>query len=183
MIGSGEAESRAVAGAVKNAIDQARLDAGVNITGLLADIDSADSMDYRQHFMCWHLTRILRPSLTEKLPPAVVRSIVDQGTAPQETAPSPLTSPDRRTGFIEGSSPDLSIRQMHGGTPAGPAVDTDEAGMAGDQTTTMPAMDLSNVQYPWCGYLNDSIVRDWSGDGVRATLHEEPCRPNQCAHA
>lgn len=69
MIGSGEAESRAVAGAVKGAVGQFRLDAGVNITGLLVDIDRADSVDCRQYFMCWHLTRILRTrgmSLTKK---------------------------------------------------------------------------------------------------------------------
>jgi hypothetical protein len=37
MIGSGEAESRAVAGAVNSATGQARLDTGVNITGLLVE--------------------------------------------------------------------------------------------------------------------------------------------------
>ena len=86
MIDSGEAESRAVAGAVKGAIGQARLDAGVNIIGLLADLGNADGVDYRQHLMCWHLTRVLRPSLTEKVPPAVVRSVVDQETARSRTA-------------------------------------------------------------------------------------------------
>lgn len=78
MIGSGEAESRAITGAVRGAIDQARLDAGVNITGLLVDMGSAQSVDFRQHFMCWQLTRVLRPSLTEKVSPAVVRSVAQQ---------------------------------------------------------------------------------------------------------
>src|ERR671917_1600713 len=85
MIDSGEAESRAVAGAVRGALGQARLDAGVNIIGLLVDIGSAESVDYRQHFMCWHLTRVLRPSLTEKVPPAVIRSVVEQETARSRT--------------------------------------------------------------------------------------------------
>lgn len=74
MIGSGEAESRAVAGAVKGAVGQVRLNAAVNIAGLLIDIDRADGMDCRQYFMCWHLTRMFRPSLTEMVPPAVVRN-------------------------------------------------------------------------------------------------------------
>ncbi len=78
MIGSGEAESRAVAGAVKGAVGQVRLNAAVNIAGLLIDIDRADGMDCRQYFMCWHLTRMLRPSLTEMVPPAVVRSVVSE---------------------------------------------------------------------------------------------------------
>jgi hypothetical protein len=106
MTGSGEAESRAIAGAVKNAIGQARVDAGVNITGLLADIDSADSVDYRQHFMCWHLTRTLRPSLTEKLPPAMVRRVLDS-----ETVPSRILSPSHRA-WRTGSPSDLSAMQM-----------------------------------------------------------------------
>jgi hypothetical protein len=122
MIGSGEAESRAVAGAVKSAIGQARLDAGVNITGLLVDIGSADSVDYRQHFMCWHLTRVLRPSLTEKVPPAVVRSVVDQ-----ETAPSHIVSPSRKA--WPGGSP-LDLLGIH--THRGPAEDSDGSGMVGD---------------------------------------------------
>lgn len=80
MIGGGEAEARAVAGAVKSAVGQVRLDAGVNITGLLVDIDMADDVDFRQHFMCWHLTRVLGPSLTEMVPPAVVRGVAGRET-------------------------------------------------------------------------------------------------------
>jgi hypothetical protein len=87
MIGSGEAESRAVASAVKGAVGQVRLDAGVNITGLLIDIDSADDVDCRQYLMCWHLTRVLRPSLTEIVPPAVVRSVVHREEAAPPDAP------------------------------------------------------------------------------------------------
>lgn len=80
MIGGGEAAARAVAGAVKSAVGQVRLDAGVNITGLLVDIDMADDVDFRQHFMCWHLTRVLGPSLTEMVPPAVVRGVTGRET-------------------------------------------------------------------------------------------------------
>jgi len=47
MIGNGEAETRAVAGAVKAAVDQVHLDAGVNITGMLVDLDAADDLDSR----------------------------------------------------------------------------------------------------------------------------------------
>ena len=94
MIGSGEAESRAVAGAVKGAVSQVRLDAGVNITGLLIDIDSANDVDCRQHFMCWHLTRVLRPSLTELVSPAVVRSAVRrEKTAPPDALHRSLATP------------------------------------------------------------------------------------------
>ena len=91
MIDSGEAESRAITGAVRGAIGQVRLDAGVNITGLLVDMGSAESVDYRQHFMCWQLTRVLRPSLTEKVSPAVVRSVVQQDGLWR--AGSPLSDP------------------------------------------------------------------------------------------
>lgn len=87
MIDSGEADSRAIAGAVRGAIGQARLDAGVNITGLLVDMGSAESVDYRRHFMCWQLTRVLRPSLTEKVPAVVVRRVVKQETARLRTGP------------------------------------------------------------------------------------------------
>jgi hypothetical protein len=128
MIGSGAAESRAVAGAVNCAIGQARLDAGVNITGLLVDIDSAGSVDYRQHFMCWQLTRVLRPSLTENVSPAVVRRVVDQ-----ETAPSRIVSPSRRT-WSAGPPRDLSEMQLLRGeiSRGGPAVGSDRADMVGD---------------------------------------------------
>jgi hypothetical protein len=126
MIGSGEAEARAVAGAVNSAIGQARLDAGVNLTGLLVDIDSADSVDYRQHFMCWHLTRVLRPSLTEKVPPAVVRSVVDQ-----EAARSRIVPPSRRAWPVD-SPLGLSGMELHGEIQGSPVVDSDVAGMIGD---------------------------------------------------
>jgi hypothetical protein len=64
MIDSGEAEPRAITGAVRGAIG------------------SAESVDYRQYFMGWQLTRVLRPSLTEKVSPAVVRCVVQQEAAP-----------------------------------------------------------------------------------------------------
>lgn len=82
MIGSGEAESRAVVSAVRGAVGQARLDAGVNITGLLIDLESADVMDFRRYFMCWHLTRVLRPSLTEMVPLSVVRRVTRKDLPP-----------------------------------------------------------------------------------------------------
>ena len=126
MIGSGEAESRAVAGAVQSAIGQARLNAGVNITGLLVDMDSADSVDYRQHFMCWHPTSVLRPSVTEKVPPAVVRSVVDQ-----EAVPPRIVSPSQMAWPVI-SSLDLSGMQLHGEVRGGSATDSDGAGTVGD---------------------------------------------------
>jgi hypothetical protein len=145
MIGSGEAESRAVAGAVNSAIGQARLDAGVNITGLLVDLDSAESVDYRQHFMCWHLTRVLRPSLTEKVPPAVVRSVVAQ-----ETAPSRIVSPSRRA-WSAGSSLGLPGTQLHGEMPGGPTADSDGAGMIGDNAG-------ARLQRPrWTRAISDTL--------------------------
>lgn len=82
MIGSSEAESRAVTRAVRSAVGQARLDAGVNITGLLIDIESADDMDFRQHFMCWQLTRALRLALTETVPLSVVRRATREDPPP-----------------------------------------------------------------------------------------------------
>ncbi|MGH3695548.1 MAG: hypothetical protein ACRDRX_16435 [Pseudonocardiaceae bacterium] len=79
MIGSGEAESRAVARAIRGSVAQSRLDAGVNIAGLLVDLGVAVDTDCRQLFMCWHLTRVLGPSLTEMVPPSVVRSVIQHG--------------------------------------------------------------------------------------------------------
>ncbi len=125
MIGSSEAESRAVAGAVKGALGQARLDAGVNITALLVDIDSADSLDYRQHFMCWQLTRVFRPSLSEKVPPAVVRSVVKETVAPR------IVSLSRRAWPVD-SPPDLSGMRFDGEMPGGSAGASDGAGVVGD---------------------------------------------------
>ncbi|MBV8542143.1 MAG: hypothetical protein JO063_07620 [Pseudonocardiales bacterium] len=93
MIGSDGAESRAVVGAVRGAIDQARLDAGVNITGLLVDIECADDADFRRYFMCWHLTKVLGPSLTEMVPPAVVRAV-----ACKETARPRIADPESGSG-------------------------------------------------------------------------------------
>ncbi|MGH3831807.1 MAG: hypothetical protein ACRDRS_15395 [Pseudonocardiaceae bacterium] len=81
MVGSGEAESRAVVGAVRSAVAAAHLDAGANITGLLIDMGCAHDVDFRRHFMCWQLTRVLSPSLTEIVPPAVVRGLAKQKAA------------------------------------------------------------------------------------------------------
>jgi hypothetical protein len=96
MIHSGEAESRAVVSAVKGVIGQARLDAGANITGLLIDMESADSADSRRHFMCWHLTRMLGPSLTEMVPPTIIRRVTKTVIASSGTIPSRRVS--RRPG-------------------------------------------------------------------------------------
>lgn len=119
MIGSGEAESRAVAGAVKGAVGQVRLDAGVNITGLLVDINRADVVDCRQHFMCWQLTRMFGPSLTEMVPPAVVRSVVGD-----ETVPPHIAGP-HRSRFIE-SPPATTPVHMHYETPDWPGLHTEK---------------------------------------------------------
>lgn len=81
MVGSGEAESRAVVDAVRSAVTAAHLDAGANITGLLIDMGCAHEGDFRQHFMCWQLTRVLGPSLTEMVPPAIVRRLAKQKAA------------------------------------------------------------------------------------------------------
>lgn len=127
MVSSGEAESRAVAGAVRGAIGQARLDAGVNITGLLVDMGSADSVDFRQHLMCWQLTRVLRPSLAEKVQPSVVRSVVDQQAARSRTMfPSHWS--------WRGGSPSsaLSWMQIQREVPAIAMGDGDRTDMVGD---------------------------------------------------
>lgn len=98
MIHSDEAEFRAVVSAVKGVIGQARLDAGANLTGVLIDMERADSVDSRRHFMCWHLTRVLGPSLTEMVPPAVIRTvtttvIASSGTLPGRTLQRSLATP------------------------------------------------------------------------------------------
>lgn len=88
MIHSDEAEFRAVVSAVKGVIGQARLDAGANLTGLLIDMERADSVDSRRHFMCWHLTRVLGPSLTEMVPPTIIRRVTTTVIAASGTIPS-----------------------------------------------------------------------------------------------
>lgn len=89
MIGSGEAESRAVASAIRGAVAQSRLDAGVNIGGLLVDLDVAVDADSRQLFMCWHLTRVLRPSLTE----VVLHLVEDWAAVVDDGADPPVANP------------------------------------------------------------------------------------------
>lgn len=113
MIGSGEAESRAVASAIRSAIAASRLDAGVNIPGLLVDLDVAVDADCRQLFMCWHLTRVLGPSLTEKVPPPVVRGVVSRTatTAPcldERPAEASVTTPMQSNGA---SSDEFSLAE------------------------------------------------------------------------
>ncbi len=179
MIDSSEAESRAVAEAVKGAIGQGRLDAGVNVTGLLVDIGHATSVDYRQHLMCWHLTRVLRPSLTEKVPPAVVRSVVEQETARSRTA-----SPGHGSWRTESPPADLSSLQMHGEVPAGHVKDSD-ADVVGDtagagfqrRRWTQATSDTRG-----CGY-RDRVVLDMFADRTNVSFHQELCRTRQRACA
>ncbi len=127
MIDSGEAESRAVAGAVHSAISQTRLDAGMNLTGLLVDIDSADSVDYRQHLMCWQLTRVFRPSLTEKVPPTVVRRVVEG-----KTALPPIGSPNHMS-WIVGSLLDRTWVPLRGTTQGWPELNGGGDGIVSDK--------------------------------------------------
>jgi hypothetical protein len=179
MINSGEAESRAVAGAVRGAIGQARLDAGVNITGMLVDMGSAESVDYRQHFMCWQLTRVLRPSLSEKVAPAVVRSVVKQDTARS------------RTGFLSGGSwragslaSDLLGMHIHGEIPAASARNSEEAGVVGDTAGAgllhpRPGQAISETRR--CGYARDCIIPSGFTDTTNVSPHQELCRATQRA--
>ena len=74
MIDNEEAGLHPIAAAVAGAGEQLPLDARVNIMGPLIDMGQADSIDVRRYCMCWHLTRVLGPSLSEKFPPAVVRT-------------------------------------------------------------------------------------------------------------
>ena len=179
MIDSGEAESRAVAGAVWGAIGQVRLDAGVNITGLLVDMGSAENVDYRRHFMCWQLTRVLRPSLTEKVPPAVVRSVVKQETARLRTE-----SLNHRS-WRAGSPPsDLSWMPMHGEVPAGPARGSDETGVVSDTADarfqdrrwTRATSDTRGY-----GYVRDRVVLDGFADQTNVSPRQELCCTTQRA--
>jgi hypothetical protein len=163
MINSGEAESRAVAGAVRGAIGQARLDAGVNITGLLVDMGSAESVDYRQHFMCWQLTRVLRPSLSEKVAPAVVRSVVKQGTARS------------RTGFLSGGS------WRAGSLSAG---NSEETGVVGDTAGAgllYPRPGQAMFEARRCGYARDCIIPSGFADTTNVSPRQELCRATQRA--
>lgn len=158
MIGGGEAEARAVAGAVKSAVGQVRVDAGVYITGLLADIDMADDLDFRQHFMCWHLTRVLGPSLTEMVPPAVVR-----GLAGRETV------------------------QMHCETPDWPQLDGDWAAMVNCTVSAGLPWPMESVtatgneqSRAGCGYLrlddryrSDRVLSVGPATSARSSRHRE----------
>jgi len=177
MINSGEAESRAVAGAVRGAIGQARLDAGVNITGLLVDMGSAESVDYRQHFMCWQLTTVLRPSLSEKVAPAVVRNVVKQDTARS------------RTGFLSGGSwragsplSNLLWMHIHGEVPAASARNSDETGVVGDTAGAglvhpRPGQAMSETQR--CGYTRYCIIPSGFTDATNVSPHQQLCRTTQ----
>ena len=69
MIDNEEAGLDPIAAAVAGAGEQLPLDARVNIMGSLIDTGQADSIDVRRYCMCWHLTRVLGPSLTKKVSP------------------------------------------------------------------------------------------------------------------
>ena len=182
MIDSGEAQSRAVAGAVRGAMGQARLDAGVNITGLLVDIGSAESVDYRQHFMCWQLTRVLRPSLTEKVPPAVVRSVVKQDTAQWRTI---LPSYGEKSAWSPPSG--LSSMQVHGSEgPAAPASDGDETGVGGHTAGAglpHPQSGRATSDTQRCGYVHDRVVPRGFADTTNVSPRQELCCTTQRACA
>ncbi|HEX2301027.1 MAG TPA: hypothetical protein VHH34_21385 [Pseudonocardiaceae bacterium] len=93
-------DNEEVAAAVAGAVGQAPLDAGVNLTGLLIDMDRADSVDSRRYFMCWQLTRVLAPSLAEKVSPALARKVING----QQPAPPQSVPPDRESRRV-GSAP------------------------------------------------------------------------------
>jgi hypothetical protein len=183
MTNSGEAESRAVAvaGAVRGAIGQARLDAGVNITGLLVDMGSAESIDYRQHFMCWQLTRVLRPSLSEKVAPAVVRSVVEQDAARS------------RTGFLSGGSwragsplSDLLWMHLHGEVPTASAKNSEDTDVVDDTAGAEllhPRPGQAMPETGRCRYARDSIIPSGFTDTTNVSPRQELCRTIQRACA
>ena len=179
MINSGEAESRAVAGAVRGALVQTRLDAGVNITGLLVDLGSADSVDYRQHLMCWQLTRVLRPSLTEKLPPAVVRNVVKQDTAHWRTI---VPSYGEQSAWSPPS--DLPAMPLRGEGPAAAARDGDETGVGGHTAGAglpHPQWARATSDTRRCGYVQDRIVPNGFADTTNVSPRQELCCTTQRA--
>jgi hypothetical protein len=179
MINSGEAESRAVARAVRGALGQARLDAGVNITGLLVDMGSAESVDYRQHFMCWQLTRVLRPSLSEKVAPAVVRSVVKQDTARSRT--EFLSDRSSRAGS---PSSELLWMHIHGEVPAASAKTSGETGTVGDTAGAglpHPRPGQATSETRRCGYVRDCIIPSGFADTTNVSPHQELCRTTQHA--
>jgi hypothetical protein len=179
MIDSGEAESRAVAGAVRGALGQARLDAGVNIIGLLVDIGSAESVDYRQHFMCWQLTRVLRPSLTEKVPPAVVRSVVQHDTAQWRTI---VPSYGEQSAWSPPS--DLPAMPLRGEGPAAAARDGDETGVGGHTAGAglpHPQSGRATSETQRCGYVHDRSVPRGFADTTNVSPRQELCCTTQRA--
>ncbi|MGH4026819.1 MAG: hypothetical protein ACRDRV_19780 [Pseudonocardiaceae bacterium] len=105
-----EAELCAVQTAVAGAVGQARLDAGVNLTGLLIDMDRADSIDCRRFFMCWQLTRVLAPSLAEKVSPAVVRHVLGRISEKQQSTPEFTTQTSRPFGQALSGDQDYAPR-------------------------------------------------------------------------
>jgi hypothetical protein len=61
------------------------LRAKVNMIGILIDMGSADTTDTLQYCMCWQLTRVLGPSLSEIIPPALERSLIERKRTPLAT--------------------------------------------------------------------------------------------------
>lgn len=181
MINSGEAESRAVAGAVRGAMGQIRLDAAVNITGLLVDMGSAESVDYRQHFMCWQLTTVLRPSLAEKVAPAVVRGVVAR------------EAPRWGAGFLNGRSwragsppSGLLWTKSYGEVPAASVWSSDDTGVVGDTAGARllhPRPGQATSETRRCGYAGDCIGPRWFAETVNGSPRQERCRTTQGACA
>jgi hypothetical protein len=149
----------------------------VNITGLLVDLGSAENMDFRQHFMCWQLTRVLRPSLAEKVSPSVVRSVVDQQTARSRTV-----SPSHRFWRAGSPSSPLSRMQMQGEASVAATGDGDRSEVVGD----VARAGLPHQRWAWAtsdprklGYVGDHINPDAFADSTTVSRHQELCRTAQ----
>lgn len=89
---------RAVQGAVNDAVGDARVHLEVYFTGVLIELaegedQDLDPVDYRRHFMNWHLAHVLAPTLAEVVPPALVRQVVQQEAAARTRR---LGNPPRR---------------------------------------------------------------------------------------
>lgn len=169
MIGSGEAESRAVASAIRGAVAASRLDAGVNIASLLVDLDVAVDADCRQLFMCWHLTRVLGPSLTEMVQPPVVRGVVRHGqratTAPcldERPAESPATTPMQ---FNGASSEEFSLAEAR-------AVMVD-ASMVNDGGSSSPQATSHQSDHVLC---SSGHLTCWCPEDARAAPRDDTGR-------
>ena len=89
MADDGEVDPLAFEGVFGDAASRACLNSRVNMMGSTIDLGKASSMDYREYFMCWQLTRVLALSVAEKVPPALVRRVVVRRHCSEEIPPSP----------------------------------------------------------------------------------------------